>query len=160
MSALASQITSLTIVYSTTWPRSRSKITSKLRVTGLCRGIHRWPVNSQHKGPVTRKMIPFDEVIIDHGNLGFYFHYYCVVYGVCKYSATPGLNVVFICLHITLQLCAFNFPISLVMLVMICQLYLIDTINSEVWTHQPLLRVRSWNNDLYVLLYSYSKRFV
>ena len=27
-------------------------------------GIHRWPVNSPHKGPVTRKMFPFDEVIM------------------------------------------------------------------------------------------------
>ena len=28
------------------------------------RGIHRWPVNSPHKGPVTRKKLPFDDVII------------------------------------------------------------------------------------------------
>ena len=28
------------------------------------RGIHRWPVNSPHKGPITRKMFPFDDVII------------------------------------------------------------------------------------------------
>ena len=28
------------------------------------RGIHRLPVNSQHKGPVTRKMFPFDDVIV------------------------------------------------------------------------------------------------
>ena len=28
------------------------------------RGIHQWPVNSPHKGPVTRKMFPFDDVII------------------------------------------------------------------------------------------------
>ena len=40
----------------------RSKKTSKLPVTGLCAGIHRWPVNSPHKGPVTRKMFPFDDV--------------------------------------------------------------------------------------------------
>ena len=26
-------------------------------------GIHRWPVNSPHKGPITRKMFPFDDVI-------------------------------------------------------------------------------------------------
>ena len=46
--------------------RRRSKKTPKLRVTGLCGGIHRWPVNSPHKGPVTRKMFPFDDVIMDH----------------------------------------------------------------------------------------------
>ena len=28
------------------------------------RGIHRWPVNSPHKGPVTRNMFPFDDVIM------------------------------------------------------------------------------------------------
>ena len=28
------------------------------------RGIHRWPVNYPHKGPVTRKMFPFDDVIM------------------------------------------------------------------------------------------------
>ena len=28
------------------------------------RRIHRWPVNSPHKGPVTRKMFPFDDIII------------------------------------------------------------------------------------------------
>ena len=44
--------------------RRRSKKTSKLRVTGLCAGNHRWPVNSPHKGPVTRKMFPFDDIIM------------------------------------------------------------------------------------------------
>ena len=44
--------------------RRRSKKTSKLRVTAFVRGIHRWPVNSPHKGPVTRKMFPFDDVIM------------------------------------------------------------------------------------------------
>ena len=41
----------------------RSKKTSKLRVTGILRGICRWPVNSPHKVPVTRKMFAFDDVI-------------------------------------------------------------------------------------------------
>ena len=27
-------------------------------------GIHRWPVNSPHKGPVTRKLLPFDDVLM------------------------------------------------------------------------------------------------
>ena len=45
--------------------RRRSKKTSKLRVTGLCvGGIHRWPVNSSHKGTVTRKMFPFGDAIV------------------------------------------------------------------------------------------------
>ena len=41
-----------------------SKKTSKLRVTGLLRGIHLGPVKSPHKWPVTRKMFLFDDVIM------------------------------------------------------------------------------------------------
>ena len=32
------------------------------------RGIHRWPVNSPYKRPVTRKMFPFDDVIMLKSN--------------------------------------------------------------------------------------------
>ena len=42
--------------------RCRSMKTSKLRVTGLCEGNS--PVNSPHKGPVTRKMSSLDDVIM------------------------------------------------------------------------------------------------
>ena len=49
--------------------RRRSKKTSKLRVTGLCVGNSPGPVNSLHKGPVTRKMFPFDDVIMIHAVL-------------------------------------------------------------------------------------------
>ena len=44
--------------------RRKSKRTSKLRVSGLCVGNSPGPVNSPHKGPVTRKMFPFDDVIM------------------------------------------------------------------------------------------------
>ena len=44
--------------------RQISKKTSKLRVTGLCVGNSPGPVNSPHKGPVTWKMFPFDDVIM------------------------------------------------------------------------------------------------
>ena len=44
--------------------RRRLKKASKLRVTGLCVGNSPEPVNSPHKGPVTRKMFPFDDVIM------------------------------------------------------------------------------------------------
>ena len=64
MSAIASQITSLTIVYSTVYSvRDQRKHQSSASLA-FVRGIHRWPVNSLHKGPVTRKMFPFDDVIM------------------------------------------------------------------------------------------------
>ena len=44
--------------------RRRPKKTSKLLVTGLCAGNSPGPVNSPHKRPVTRKMFPFDDVIM------------------------------------------------------------------------------------------------
>ena len=44
--------------------RRISKKISKLRVTWLCAGNSPGPVNSPHKGPVTRKMFPFDDVIM------------------------------------------------------------------------------------------------
>ena len=63
MSAMASQITSVSIVYSFVFFRPIRKHQSSASLACV-RGIHRWPVNSSHKGPVTRKMFPFDDVII------------------------------------------------------------------------------------------------
>ena len=65
MSELTSEITSLTRILLNGLFRPRSNKTSKLRVTGLCEGVHRGPVNSPHRGPVTRKIFPFDDVIMD-----------------------------------------------------------------------------------------------
>ena len=50
--------------------RRRLKETSKLRVTGLCVGNAPGPVNSPHKGPVTRKMFPFDNRDRQHQAVG------------------------------------------------------------------------------------------
>ena len=51
----------------------RSKKTSMPRVTGLCVGNSPGPVNSPHKGPVTRKMFPFDDVIMCTGHVSNIF---------------------------------------------------------------------------------------
>ena len=64
MGTTASQITSLTIVYSTVyWDAYQIKYQSSTSLA-FVRGIHRGPVNSPHKWPVTRKMFPFDSVIM------------------------------------------------------------------------------------------------
>ena len=66
MGAIASLITSLTIVYSTVYSDADKTKTPKLRVTGVfVRRIHQGPMNSQHKRPVMRKMFPFDDVIMN-----------------------------------------------------------------------------------------------
>ena len=65
MGAIASQITSLTIVYSTVYSGADKKKTHQSSASlSFVREIHRRPVNSPHKWPVTRKMFPFDDVII------------------------------------------------------------------------------------------------
>ena len=44
------------------------------------RGIHRWSVDSPHKGPVTRKMFPFDDVIM-------------ILEVYCKYASSHRLSI-------------------------------------------------------------------
>ena len=59
-----SQITSLTIVYSTVNSDADQRKHQSSASLAFVRGIHRGPVNSPHKWPVTRKMFPFDGVIM------------------------------------------------------------------------------------------------
>ena len=66
ISAMASQITSLTIVYSTVYSDADQRKHQSSASLAFVGGIHRWPVNSPHKGPVTRKIFPFDDVIMWH----------------------------------------------------------------------------------------------
>ena len=63
MSTVASPITSFTIVYSTVYSGKGERDQSSASLA-FVRGIHWWPVNSPHKRPVTRKMFPFDDVIM------------------------------------------------------------------------------------------------
>ena len=64
MGTAASQINSLTIVYKTVYSDAdQSKHQSSVSLAFVW-GIHRGPVNSPHKWPVTRKMFPFDDVIM------------------------------------------------------------------------------------------------
>ena len=64
MTTIAAQITSLPSVYSTVYSGpDQSKHQSSASLAFVW-GIHRGPVNSPHKWPVTRKMFPFDDVIM------------------------------------------------------------------------------------------------
>ena len=62
MSAMVSQITSITIVYSTLYSGADQRKHQSSASLAFVRGIHRWPVNSPHKGHVTRKIHPLDDV--------------------------------------------------------------------------------------------------
>ena len=65
MSVLASQITAVSIVYSTVCLGADQRKHQSSASLAFVRGIHRSTVNSTHKGPVTRKMFPFDDVIMN-----------------------------------------------------------------------------------------------
>ena len=67
MDAMASQITSLTTVYSIVDSGADQRKHQSSASPAFVRGIHRGPVNSPHKWPVTRKMFPFDDVIMKNG---------------------------------------------------------------------------------------------
>ena len=64
MSTMASQITSLTMVYSTVYSAEDQRKRQSSASVAFVWGIQRWPVNFPHKGPVTRKMFLFDDVIM------------------------------------------------------------------------------------------------
>ena len=60
----ASQIPSLTIVNSTVYSGADQRKLQSSASLAFVRGIHRGPLDSPHKCPVTRKMFPFDDVIM------------------------------------------------------------------------------------------------
>ena len=66
MGAIAFQTTSLTIVYSVVYSGADQRKHQSSASLAFVRGIHRWPVNSPQKWPVTRKMFSFDDVIMDY----------------------------------------------------------------------------------------------
>ena len=61
---LCLQITSLTFVYSTVYSGADQRKHQSSAPLAFVRGIHRGPVNYPHKWPATRKMFPFDDVIM------------------------------------------------------------------------------------------------
>ena len=61
MTTMVSQFTSLTVVYSIVYSDADQRKHQSSASLAFVWGIHRGPVNSPHKGSVTRKMFPFDE---------------------------------------------------------------------------------------------------
>ena len=62
MGAIVSQITGISIVYSIVWSGADQRKHQSSVSLVFVGWIHRWPVNSPHKGPATRKMFPFNDV--------------------------------------------------------------------------------------------------
>ena len=70
MMAMASQITGGPIVYSTICSGADQRKHQSSAWLAFVRGIHRWPFDSPHKGPITRKIFPSDDVITIEVNIG------------------------------------------------------------------------------------------
>ena len=91
MGAIASQITGLTIVFSTVYLDKDQRKHQSSASLAFVRGIQRRPVNSPHKWPVTRKMFPFVDVIM--------LSACCAIFFIFFVSFQP--HVVLVC-HISL----------------------------------------------------------
>ena len=72
MGRIASQITILAIVYSIVYSGVDQRRHQSSASLAFVRGIHRRAVNSPHKWPVTRKKVPFDDVIMLRQSPRFY----------------------------------------------------------------------------------------
>ena len=72
MSSMASQMTGVSILCSTVCSGAHHRKHQSSTLLAFVRGIHRWIVDCPHKGPVTRKMFPYDDVIREYwGNLEY-----------------------------------------------------------------------------------------
>ena len=94
MGTMASQIISLTIVYSTIYSGVDQRKHQSSASLAFVRGIHRWPMNSPHKEPVTRRNFPFDDVIMFR-DFFFVFHLKCDYWAFClaasqRWRLLPG----------------------------------------------------------------------
>ena len=65
MGVMVPQIISLTIVYPTVYSGADQRKHQSSASLAIVRGIHQSPVNSPHKGPVTRRMFPFDDITMN-----------------------------------------------------------------------------------------------
>ena len=74
----------------------QAQIKENIKALAFVREIHRKPVNSPHKRPVTRKMFPFDDVMM-------------VTPGIKKYIPTNG-NLIFMA-YLIAPLVTLQFPL-------------------------------------------------
>ena len=69
MGDISSQVTSLAIVHSTVYSGTNQRKHQSSASLAFVRGNHRRPVNSPHKWPATRKIFPFDDVVLNNVHL-------------------------------------------------------------------------------------------
>ena len=138
MGAMASQITSLSIVYSTVYSDADQRKHQSSASLAFVRGIHRGPVNSPHKWPVTQKMFPFDDVIM---HIGRVFSVVAIIYSyIVVLSCFRGM---FFSQLISLMLDR-NYRLMKIFLDECCFLLLFFLLtNTIIWNEVPRLKICS-----------------
>ena len=91
--AMASQITSLTKVYSIVYSGAYQRKHKSSASLAFVRVIHRWPVNSPHKWSGTRKMFPFDDVIMTQKNINSLWCINDVIIASCIHFTAVSLQI-------------------------------------------------------------------
>ena len=85
MGSIACQIKSLPIVNSAVYSGAHQRKHQRPASLAFVRGIHRGPVKSPHKWPVTRNMFLFDDVIMSaQKNCQMYCLLYLYILLICK----------------------------------------------------------------------------
>ena len=88
MNMMASQITGVFDCLLNHWFGADQRKHQSSASLAFVMGIHRWPVNSPNKGPVTRKMFPFDDAIMEKLSQLLTMPLYSCRNFVCRVSAS------------------------------------------------------------------------
>ena len=94
MSSMASQITGASVVYWTVYSGADQRKHQRSTSLAFVRGIHRWPVNSPHKRPVTQIMFSFVDLIMRQNNCPRRLFGKCDYMGVITSWQSPSLKIV------------------------------------------------------------------
>ena len=102
MRAMTSQVIGASIVYSDFCPGAYQRKLQSFTSLDFVTGIHRWPMNSPRQGPVTRKMFPFDDIIMNsldfcRSNIHIYFirrhcFYFCLIQTSGKFVPLDSID--------------------------------------------------------------------
>ena len=92
MNGMASPITGVSIVYPTVCSDVYQTKHQSFASLAFVREIHRLPVNSPHKRPVTRKVFPFDDVIMLSSVAGIWFYYTHAQIPLLSNRSWPQIN--------------------------------------------------------------------
>ena len=148
MGAIASQITSLTIVYSTIHSAADERKHQSSASLAFVREIHRSPVNSPHKWPVTRKVFPFDDVIIVTQIM---FQWGRVIGVLCEFRSWWSI---FFCVY---TFCLFSRVFIFITIILRCSVYI-----SLIHIHHTCLFLKGdhhWQRRNFLIIQTFRQSF-